>query len=581
MDAKEEVRARLDIVDVIGDYVQLKRAGRNFKGLSPFTSERTPSFFVSPDKQIWHDFSSNRGGDVFSFVMEAEGLDFKASLEMLARKAGVDLAMYASSGDQKLAARRKRAAAALDLSAKYYQASLARNKHAAKYVLQTRKILPQTIDSFLIGYAPNADKALIQFLTKKGFQPKELSDAGLVNRFGGDLFRGRMMVALQDGNGQTIGFTGRILEDIPNAPKYLNTPQTILYDKSRHVFGLSQAKQAIRKSGYVVLVEGNLDVVSSHQAGFAMTVATAGTAMTEHHLRALSRLSTDIRLAYDNDKAGLAATERAIEIAAVVGVELKVISLPAEAKDPDELVRQDPKGWQQAIEAARPAIEWLIDHYAETLDITSASGKRQFTSSMLSLTAKIQDPVEREHYETKVAARIGVSLETIHSKIDQMADQEKARPKRKVKTSHQISSDSTYYDDLLAVAIIDPACRSMLTQSLAGSLPRPEQQRLYDYILHNKNTSLTNTPKNLQDIDTYVKIVILRAETRYAPWSDQDRYQETARLIRHIEYENKKNKRDTLIDQLREAEQSGEDQAAHQLREQLNVVIKEIARGKR
>lgn len=581
MEAKEEVRARLDIVDVIGDYVQLKRAGRNFKGLSPFTSERTPSFFVSPDKQIWHDFSSNRGGDVFSFVMEAEGLDFKASLEMLARKAGVDLAMYASSGDQKLAARRKRAAAALDLSAKYYQASLARNQHAAKYVLQTRKILPKTIDSFLIGYAPNADKALIQFLTKKGFQPKELSDAGLVNRFGGDLFRGRMMVALQDGNGQTIGFTGRILEDIPNAPKYLNTPQTILYDKSRHVFGLSQAKQAIRKSGYVVLVEGNLDVVSSHQAGFAMTVATAGTAMTEHHLRALSRLSTDIRLAYDNDKAGLAATERAIEIAAVVGVELKVISLPAEAKDPDELVRQDPKGWQQAIEAAQPAIEWLIDHYAENLDITSASGKRQFTSSMLGLTAKIQDPVEREHYETKVAARIGVSLETIHSKIDQMADQEKARPKRKVKTSHQIASESAYYDDLLAVAIIDPACRSMLTQSLAGSLPRPEQQRLYDYLLHNKDASLTNIPKNLQDIDTYVKIVILRAETRYAPWSDQDRYQETARLIRHIEYENKKNKRDTLIDQLREAEQSGEDQAAHQLREQLNVVIKEIARGKR
>ncbi|MCA9342314.1 DNA primase [Candidatus Saccharibacteria bacterium] len=581
MEAKEEVRARLDIVDVIGDYVQLKRAGRNFKGLSPFTSERTPSFFVSPDKQIWHDFSSNRGGDVFSFVMEAEGLDFKASLEMLARKAGVDLAMYASSGDQKLAARRKRAAAALDLSAKYYQASLARNQHAAKYVLQTRKILPKTIDSFLIGYAPNADKALIQFLTKKGFQPKELSDAGLVNRFGGDLFRGRMMVALQDGNGQTIGFTGRILEDIPNAPKYLNTPQTILYDKSRHVFGLSQAKQAIRKSGYVVLVEGNLDVVSSHQAGFAMTVATAGTAMTEHHLRALSRLSTDIRLAYDNDKAGLAATERAIEIAAVVGVELKVISLPAEAKDPDELVRQDPKSWQQAIEAAQPAIEWLIDHYAENLDITSASGKRQFTSSMLGLTAKIQDPVEREHYETKVAARIGVSLETIHSKIDQMADQERARPKRKVKTSHQIASESTYYDDLLAVAIIDPACRSMLTQSLAGSLPRPEQQRLYDYLLHNEDASLTNIPKNLQDIDTYVKIVILRAETRYAPWSDQDRYQETARLIRHIEYENKKNKRDTLIDQLREAELSGEDQAAHQLREQLNVVIKEIARGKR
>ena len=197
MDAKEEVRARLAIEDVVGEYVQLKRAGRNFKGLSPFTSERTPSFFVSPDKQIWHDFSSNQGGDVFSFVMLAEGLDFRGALEQLARKAGVDLSMYASKGDQRLAERKKRASEATEWAAKYYQATLAKNSHAAEYVIKTRGFSREIIAQFGIGYAPDTGKALVAFLEKKGFSKSELIDAGLLNRFGTDLFRARMTVPLR------------------------------------------------------------------------------------------------------------------------------------------------------------------------------------------------------------------------------------------------------------------------------------------------------------------------------------------------------------------------------------------------
>lgn len=266
-DAKEEIRARLNIEDVIGEYVQLQRAGRNFRGLSPFTGERTPSFYVSPDKNIWHDFSSNKGGDVFSFVMEVEGIDFRGALEQLALKAGIDMAQYDSKGAQEMAHLKRRLLEAHDLAANYYQQSLIRNQHALSYVFQKRKLSKEIVQTFRIGYAPDTGNALVTFLSKKGFSKQELDQAGLTNRYGGDLFRGRMMVPLMDGSGKVIGFTARIINDDPNAPKYLNTPETPLYNKSRHVFGLSQAKEAIRKNDYTVIVEGNLDVVSSHQVG--------------------------------------------------------------------------------------------------------------------------------------------------------------------------------------------------------------------------------------------------------------------------------------------------------------------------
>jgi len=217
-DAKEEVRSRLNIEDVIGEYVQLKRAGRNFKGLSPFSGERTPSFFVSPDKHIWHDFSSNKGGDVFAFVMEVEGMDFRQALEHLARKAGVDLSMYENKGNQELAQKKRRLLEAHALAAKYYQQSLLSNQHAIDYVFKKRGLSKQIMQEFMIGYAPTTGDALVLFLTKKGFSKRELADSGLTNRYGGDMFRGRMMVPLMDSTGQVIGFTARIIVDDPKAP---------------------------------------------------------------------------------------------------------------------------------------------------------------------------------------------------------------------------------------------------------------------------------------------------------------------------------------------------------------------------
>lgn len=411
-DAKEEIRARLPVEDVVGQYIELKRAGRSLKGRSPWGVDKTPSFMVSPEKGIWHDFSSNKGGDIFSFVMEVEGISFREALEKLAAQAGVELSKY-SGGDKAVMQRKRRAKEAVELACRYYQFCLTKSKKAIEYVVQKRQMLRGTVEAFRIGYSPNTGKALVEFLKKKGYTTQEIEMAGLLNRFGGDMFRGRMMVPFIDADG-VIGFTARILGQ--GEPKYLNTPETILFNKGRFVFGLAQAKEAIRQNNFVVIVEGNMDVISSHQAGVKEAVATSGTAMTELHLKNLSRLTPDVRLAYDGDAAGVKATERAIMMAGDLGVNLSVISDYHGAKDPDELIQKDPKLWQDAVKRYRPAVDWLLDKYEEDLDLNSGVGKREYSDVAMKLLKYVSDAVERKHYEQLVARRLDCSVDDLHAK---------------------------------------------------------------------------------------------------------------------------------------------------------------------
>ncbi|HRC28208.1 MAG TPA: DNA primase [Candidatus Saccharimonas sp.] len=581
MDAKEEVRAKIAIEDVIGEYVQLKRAGRNFKGLSPFSGEKTASFFVSPEKNIWHDFSSNKGGDVFAFVMEVEGMDFRAALEHLARKAGVDLSLYENQSTQELAKRKRRLIEANALAARYYQQSLLRNQHAKDYVVTRRGFNQSIVQSFMLGYAPDTGSALTTALAKSGYKKQEMADAGLTNRYGGDMFRGRMMVPLMDASGQVIGFTGRIIGDVPGAPKYLNTSQTLLYDKSRHVFGFSQAKEAIRRSGYVVVVEGNLDVVSSHQAGIAQVVATAGTAMTEHHLRALKRLTPDVRLAFDGDKAGIAATERAIAIAGQVGVELTIVSLPAHVKDPDELIREDPKQWQQAIDTRQPAVDWVLAQYVSRVDMNTAAGKRAFTTAALDVVRLLSDPVEQEHYEQKIATMTGTSLQSIHAKFERQPTEQKTLKPVTVRTVERPPEALVHQDDVLAATCLDVSSQDAFGHMNLDMFVGEERRAVAGYFAAHPGNEIEDTPPELHKYDTYVKILLLRAEARYAGMDAHERVFETARLLRLIETEHKKHRQQELIEKLRKAEADGDDTTADELRVTLNTLIKEIPRGKR
>lgn len=579
MDAKEEIRSRLNIEDVIGEYVELKRAGRSYKGLSPFTGEKTPSFFVSPEKNIWHDFSSNKGGDVFAFVMEAEGMDFRQAMEFLARKAGVDLSEYQSAGAKKRSAYKKRLLAANELAARYFQQSLLRSQQAIEYVFKQRGLSRQTVQDFQIGYAPDSGTALLAALEKRGFTKREINDAGLLNRYGKDLFRGRMMIPLMDQGGQVIGFTGRIIGNVPNAPKYLNTPQTLLYDKGRHIFALSQAKEAIRKSGFVVMVEGNLDVVSSHQAGVAQTVATAGTSMTENHLKAVKRLTSDVRLCYDSDKAGVAATERAIELASHEGVELTIISLPDGAKDPDELIKSSVQAWLEAVTRNEPAVEWVLRQHAGRCDLDTAVGRRTFTTAALRIVRGLADPVEREYYIKRIAAMSHTSEEAVRQKLAGEPVKKQTFKPVVANTSIIKNEQAVLEDNILALALYDTRCLEELRRAGRQQWSSAERELLATVLLEEDDPQ--NRPKKLQKADIYVKMVSLRAEERYAAWDSGDRYVAMCQLLRDKEDKHNKQTQQELLAKLRDAEAAGDEAAARELRAALNNIIKEKARDKR
>jgi DNA primase len=537
MDAVEEVKSRLSIEDIVAEYVQLKRAGRNWRGLSPFTNEKTPSFVVSPEKQIWHDFSSGKGGNMFSFVMEVEGLDFKGALELLARKAGIDIEQYRSA-PRRGGPSKERLYELLDMAAKFYQVQFSKHQAALKYVFKKRQFTKATALEWRLGYAPNNGSALIDYAKGKSFTEQELKQAGLsaASYRGGpqDMFRGRLMVPLQDPQGRVIGFTARLLDDDPNAPKYINTPQTVLYDKSRHIYGLHLAKESIRKSKFVVLVEGNLDVIASHQVGVRQVVATAGTALTEPNLKALSRFTGDIRLSFDADKAGVAATERAIPIASRVKVSLSVIDIPS-GKDPDDLIKQDPKLWQAAIGQHQYALDWLMARYEKLLDTSSAQGKREFSDVLLPVVRNLTDDVERDHYLNAIAKTIDVSREALSQKFQktQTATASIIRQRRPKVTPQQLDKaaveNKKTQDNFLSLMLMRPTLREFLNLMTTDMLYDDSGRELLEFLKTNPDFDGKDA-KAVQSLADYVKIEALLYEELYQGLELNELHYEAARL---------------------------------------------------
>ena len=563
MDAVEEVKSRLSIEDVISEYVPLKRAGRNWRGLSPFSNEKTPSFMVSPEKQIWHDFSSGKGGNMFSFVMEVEGLEFKEALELLARKAGIDIEQYRSA-PRSGGPNKERLYQLLELSTKFYQVHFSKSKSTLEYVLQQRQFSKATALEWRLGYAPNNGSALINFAKSKGFSEAEIKQTGLSaqNYRGGlqDMFRGRLMVPLQDPQGRVIGFTARLLDDGPTAPKYINTPQTVLYDKSRHIYGLNFAKEAIRKSQFVVMVEGNLDVIASHQAGIRQVVATAGTALTEQQLKGLSRFTGDVRLSFDADKAGLAATERAIPIASRVKVSLSMIDIPS-GKDPDELIRQDPKLWETAVGKHKYALDWLIGRYSKQLDINSAQGKRQFSDILLPVVRGLSDDVERDHYLNLIADKIQVSREALGQKFQKTVGLNPEIRRRRVKVSPQaldkraIENRKTQ-DNFLSLMLARQTLREFLTIIIPDMLFTDEGRQMLEFLQKNPDFDSKNDKKLVQNLSDYAKILVLLYEELYQGLELNELHYEAARLQARLIETFVKSQKTKLADALEDADQT-------------------------
>jgi DNA primase len=581
MDAASEIKDKLNIEDVVGEYVQLKRSGRNYKGLSPFGNEKTPSFMVSPDKGIWHDFSSGKGGSIFGFIMEMEGVDFRGALEILARKAGVELKSFQGNNSKK----KDEGLSALSLAKNFYQHCLINSPETLAYV-KKRGISRQTLIDFGIGYSPSGGQALTDYLLNKSVSAQTLQDVGLATRrydkpF--DMFRGRLLIPLSDALGQTVGFTARQLDNNPDSPKYINTPATHLYDKGRQVFGLFQAKEAIRKSGFVVVVEGNLDVTSSHQIDVKNVVAAAGTAFTTNHLKSLARYSGDIRICFDSDSAGQNATERAVLMSIETQIKLSVIILPDSAKDPDELIQTSPEAWANAINnSVVYGIDWLINKYATPQDLDSANGKKQFSTLALKAISGLEDAVEKEHYQKVVAERLGTSLTAVLQKSDKQAQTGMKRLKKPVEqtaehSDSELSQEDAFFDRFLSIVMTDTTLRDDLLkdmdQETFGIGNATDATLKYLRAHPDKQISAENLPKDLHDYETYVKILLFQYELRYKQLSTDERREEAFALQKRILKTVKEQQKNVLIDSLRAAERAKDQNKVAQILKQIQQSI--------
>jgi DNA primase len=433
-----EVKSKLSIVDVVGEQVQLRKAGTVLKGLCPFHGEKTPSFVVTPARETWHCFGCGEGGDIFSFVMRRESLTFPEALKQLAAKAGIEIDERTSRED----AHKARLREVLEQAIAFYHVVLTQSKTGAPALeyLHGRGFTDETIEKFQLGWAPGGWDQMIKMLqSRRNVNVAELAEVGLTSARPGsrgayDKFRNRVIFPIRDASGAAVGIGGRILPAAAaadsNAPKYLNSPATALFDKSRTLYLIERARGEMRKADEAVLVEGYTDALMAHQAGFENVVASLGTALTPFQVAVIARYAREIVLAYDVDPAGqhtnsiggaelfrligaLAAEETGVEITRV-----RVARLP-EGKDPDEVVRENPDLWREAIRTAQPIMEFLIDYYATAFDVRSARGKSQVVATLIPMLREVRDPVVRDSYLQALGRRTGVDervlLEALHS----------------------------------------------------------------------------------------------------------------------------------------------------------------------
>ena len=412
-----ELVDRSDIADVVSSYVRLsKKSGSNMFGLCPFHSEKTPSFSVSPDKQIYHCFGCGKGGGVINFIMDVENLNFPEAVEFLARRAGMPIPEQTNDHESKKKARML----ALNKEAArffYAQLSTEEGKIAADYMRQ-RRISPAVARNFGIGYAPNTWDSLLKAMREKGFTDFEMFDAGLVRRGknGGfyDCFRSRLMFPVIDVRGDVIGFSGRILGD--GEPKYMNSPETIVFNKTRNLFALNLAKKS--KCGYIILSEGNIDVVSLHQAGFDSAVASLGTSLTPEQARLISRYTDQVVIAYDNDNAGIKATQRAIGILEKLDLKVKVLRLEG-AKDPDDFIKiKGADAFRNLLEGSENQIDYRMRSVMDKYDLSIDEQKVEYLKEATELVARLPGAVERQVYAMRLAATTGLSADVVSAEVE-------------------------------------------------------------------------------------------------------------------------------------------------------------------
>lgn len=420
----DEIKSRLDIVDVISEYVQLKQGGANWKARCPFHHEKTPSFMVNRDRQVFHCFGCQKGGDMFTFIQEIEGIEFAEALRLLAKKAGVKLPTF----DPKLQTQKTKLLDLCRTAAIHFYELLGKSDEAktVRAYLKERGVNDEMVKAFGLGYSANSWDEMTRHLKQQGYKDSDLFEAGLtVKREDGsgfyDRFRGRLIFPIRDVHANVVGFAGRTLEkEVDPGAKYINSPETLIYRKGSIVYGLDLAKQAIREQKAAVLVEGYMDCIASHQSGVTNVVATSGTALTRDQLRLLKRYTTTLVLAFDTDVAGEDAAKRGIDLALQEEFTLNVVRLP-ESKDPDELIRKDPAAWKQVIAEAKPFMEYLFASVFDRVDLTKVEGKKEAARTLLPFIAKLGDTIEQTHYLQLLSVELKVEERTLRDRISRVS----------------------------------------------------------------------------------------------------------------------------------------------------------------
>ena len=433
-----EIKNKIDIVDLVSGYAPIKKAGKNYKGLCPFHKEKTPSFMVSPELQIFKCFGCDRGGDIYTFLQEIEGIDFPEALRMLADRAGVKLERRQATPQEE---KRKQILEANNLAKEYFSYILTKHRvgEQAREYLKRRGVKKKTVATFGLGYAPDSWESLAKFLVGKKYSTTTLLAAGLVrlrdrDKSPYDFFRGRIIFPFFGHNQNIIGFAGRTLGK--NEPKYINIGETPVFKKGSFLYGLEQAKTAIKQEKSALVAEGPFDVISPFQAGTKNIVGSQGTALTLEQIKLLKRYTPNISLCYDTDLAGDAAAKRGIDLAEERGLNVKVITLPNEYKDPDEMAQKDPAAWKEAVSEAASVYDFFFSSTFKRHDPTKPLGKKQIAGELLPIIKAIPDEIEREHYVQRLASALETDEGVVRAAMERTEN-------RKQKTENRPRSQKT------------------------------------------------------------------------------------------------------------------------------------------
>ena len=598
----EAIKARVDVADLVGGYVKLHKAGVNLKGLCPFHQEKTPSFFVSPARQSWHCFGCNKGGDIFSFLQEVEGATFNEALKTLAQRAGVEL----KREPKETTDARERLFDANELAARFYEKQLAAGaagKQALVYIAE-RGLLPETIGNFRLGWAPLSDIALTVFLKDSGFSEQDVVDAGLAiqtRRGLRDRFRGRIMFPIMDGNDRVVGFTGRIFgrDEGEYDPKYLNTPETPAFEKRRMLYGLNRARRAIRKSGQIVLVEGQMDCLMAHQAGTEEAVATSGTGLTEQHLEVMLRLADSLVIAYDADAAGRTSAVRGTASAITMareqwlkgafekGFSVKLL-IVEQGKDPADMIRENPEAWHTLLkEGTRPFIDFLIEEAVAEHGTDRPETKQRVAEAVLETLATMTNTVEQAAWISELAHRIRIREEALWEmlkkasswKTSTVRDTAGAQPQAESTQllANEVDRRELLEQHLLALLLLVPA----LPERTLDSLYRTPAHRelhvhvigLFAYAPAQRLKTVVETVSEAQR--SLAGIIALRAEGLLEVVGDLDK--ELKACIREVERHEMRERLEALSQDLRDAEERGDNPRVRDLTSQFRQHSTQLA----